>query len=47
MSTDKNTKQVDLELRQFIKNLGYMAGGTALLTTMPWLQSFTTANCRK
>ncbi len=42
MSTDKNTKQVDLELRQFIKNLGYIAGGSALLTTVPWLQSFTT-----
>ncbi|WP_298648094.1 Gfo/Idh/MocA family oxidoreductase [uncultured Proteiniphilum sp.] len=38
----KEEKQVDLGLRQFIKNLGYIAGGTAMLGTTPWLQSFTT-----
>ena len=39
----KNTKeQVNLGLRKFIKDLGYVAGGTALLATTPWLQSFTT-----
>ena len=32
----KNTeKGVDLSLRQFIKSLGYIAGGTALLSTTP------------
>lgn len=35
-------KEVDLSLRQFIKELGYITGGTALLATTPWLQSFTT-----
>ena len=38
---DKKDDNVDLELRKFIKNLGYIAGGTALLATVPWLQSFT------
>ena len=28
-------KGVDLGLRQFIKSLGYVAGGTALLATTP------------
>ncbi len=37
----KNKEQVDLSLRQFIKNLGYITGGTALLATTPWLQSYT------
>ena len=38
----KNTeKGVDLSLRQFIKSLGYVAGGTALLSTTPWLSSCT------
>lgn len=37
----KTEKQVDLGLRQFIKDLGYISGGTALLSTIPWLQSFT------
>lgn len=32
---------VDLDLRQFIKNLGYMAGGSAFLATAPWLVSCT------
>ena len=34
-------KGVDLGLRQFIKSLGYVAGGTALLATTPWLTSCT------
>jgi len=34
--------QVDHSLRQFIKDLGYITGGAALLVaTAPWLQSFT------
>jgi predicted dehydrogenase len=33
--------QVDLGLRQFIKNLGYIAGGSVLLGSVPWLQSCT------
>ena len=37
----KKDKQVDLNLRQFIKDLGSITGGAALLGTMPWLQSFT------
>lgn len=39
----KNEKeQVNLGLRKFIKDLGYIAGGAAILGTTPWLQSFTT-----
>jgi len=37
----KQEKQVDVSLRQFIKDLGYVTGGAALLSTVPWLQSFT------
>jgi|LSQX01.2.fsa_nt_gb predicted dehydrogenase len=37
----KKTKQVDTSLRQFIKDLGYISGGAAMLATTPWLQSFT------
>lgn len=37
----KEPKQVDTSLRQFIKDLGYISGGAALLATTPWLQSFT------
>ena len=37
----ENRKQVDLSLRQFIKDLGYITGGGALLSSVPWLQSFT------
>ena len=37
----KKDEQIDQDLRKFIKNLGYIAGGTALLATVPWLQSFT------
>lgn len=37
----KKPKQVDISLRQFIKDLGYISGGAALLATTPWLQSFT------
>ena len=37
----ENRKQVDLSLRQFIKDVGYITGGSALLATTPWLQSFT------
>ena len=40
MSKNKE-KQVDVSLRQFIKDLGYITGGSALLGTVPWLQSFT------
>ena len=34
---NKIEKGVDLNLRQFIKSLGYIAGGTALLASTPWL----------
>lgn len=37
----ENKKRVDLSLRQFIKDVGYITGGSALLATTPWLQSFT------
>lgn len=37
----ENRKQVDLSLRQFIKDMGYLTGGSALLASVPWLQSFT------
>ena len=36
---NKIEKGVDLNLRQFIKSLGYIAGGTALLASTPWLLS--------
>ena len=36
-----NSPSVDLSLRRFIKELGYVAGGTALLATTPWLKSCT------
>lgn len=32
---NKIEKGVDLNLRQFIKSLGYIAGGTALLASTP------------
>lgn len=38
---NKTEKGVDLNLRQFIKSLGYITGGTALLATTPWLASCT------
>ena len=34
-------KEVDLGLRKFIKELGCMAAGTAVLSSMPWLNSCT------
>ena len=34
-------EEVDLSLRQFIKQLGFMAGGAAVLSSMPWLTSCT------
>lgn len=37
----KKELQIDTGLRQFIKDLGHIAGGTALLAAAPWLQSFT------
>lgn len=37
----RKSKQVDTSLRQFIKDLGYISGGAALLASTPWLQSFT------
>ncbi|MDD2245204.1 MAG: Gfo/Idh/MocA family oxidoreductase [Dysgonamonadaceae bacterium] len=39
--SNKKPRQVDTSLRQFIKDLGYISGGAALLATTPWLQSFT------
>jgi len=36
-----NEENVDLGLRKFIKKLGYMSGGAALLSSTPWLMSFT------
>ena len=36
-----NNPQVDLSLRRFIKELGCVAGGTALLAVTPWLKSCT------
>jgi len=35
-------KEIDSSLRKFIKDLGYISGGAAILATTPWLQSFTT-----
>ena len=37
----ENKKQIDSSLRQFIKDVGYITGGGALLSSVPWLQSFT------
>ena len=39
--SNRKPKEVDKSLRQFIKDLGYISGGAALLATTPWLQSFT------
>ena len=39
--SEKKVKKVDLGLRQFIKDLGYITGGAAILGAVPWLQSFT------
>ena len=36
-----NEQGVDLSLRKFIKNLGSIAGGAALLSSVPWLTSCT------
>lgn len=38
---------MDVSLRQFIKDLGYVTGGAALLATMPWLQSCTPEKLRE
>lgn len=38
---NKNYGQIDLSLRQFIKNLGYLTGGAVLLSSVPWLYSCT------
>lgn len=38
---EEKKKGVDLGLRKFIKELGYMTGGAALLSTTPWLASCT------
>lgn len=43
MSKKHQNSEIDLSLRQFIKELGHVTGGAALLSTMPWLQSFTPA----
>ena len=45
--SEKEKKEVDLSLRQFIKELGYIAGGSAILSSMPWLQSFTMKKARE
>ena len=37
----ENDRQVDLGLRRFIKDLGYIAGGSLFLSTTPWLASCT------
>ena len=37
----RNEQGVDLSLRQFIKSLGNIAGGAALLSSVPWLSSCT------
>ncbi len=37
----KKQQGVDLSLRQFIKDLGSLAGGAALLSSIPWLSSCT------
>ncbi len=42
MTYKKNKPSVDLSLRRFIKDLGGVAGGAAMLASTPWLQSFTT-----
>ena len=39
-------KEVDMSLRQFIKDLGYISGGATMLAGMPWLQSFTPDKAR-
>ena len=44
---NKIEKGVDLNLRQFIKSLGYIAGGTALLASTPWLSSCTPEKLKK
>lgn len=38
---EEKKQGVDLSLRKFIKELGYIAGGTSLLATTPWLTSCT------
>ncbi len=38
----KKDEKVDLGLRKFIKDLGYISGSAAIIATAPWLQSFTT-----
>ena len=39
--SNKNEQGVDLGLRQVIKDLGGIAGGAALLASVPWLSSCT------
>ncbi len=39
--SDTNGQGVDLSLRKFIKELGGIAGGAAVLSTIPWLSSCT------
>ncbi|MDD4712520.1 MAG: gfo/Idh/MocA family oxidoreductase, partial [Bacteroidales bacterium] len=40
-SPSNKNDQLDLGLRKFIKDLGYIAGGSVLLASSPWLQSCT------
>lgn len=41
MKRERQEEGVDLNLRRFIKNLGYIAGGAALAATVPWLSACT------
>jgi predicted dehydrogenase len=43
----KHHHPIDHSLRQFIKDLGYITGGTTLLAGMPWLQSYTPAKAQE
>ncbi len=45
--SEKEKKEVDLSLRQFIKELGYIAGTSSILSGMPCLQSFTMEKARE
>lgn len=42
-----DNNNVDLSLRSFIKNLGYVTGGTVILATTPWLSSCTPEKLRE
>ena len=44
---NNNETGTDLSLRKFIKDIGYIAGGTALLSMAPWLVSCTGEKLRE